>query len=821
LAEAHVTPLRSQPWWFSPNIRRLSGHFALLAPLFVASLLVLRYTTLTSRSTLLLGAVGPPVSQGFHAAETNSEGRGFRWTKGVATIAIPPLGSTAHILQIELSAPRPDGQNTPVATSFSLNEQLLLQTSLTGAPRRYALLVPAEALSFSDNRLHIQSTTFAPVEQNSLDRQLGVAIFWLDWQATGPTPWLVPSQWLLISSALGLLYILLALNRVGLVFRVLVVLLCAALLLAMRHSDPRFHYRWNALLATGILNILLVLACVISRIWTPDSEQSMACKAWLQQHWLAFVGHFAVSVLMLAPLLAQFRTHTFGPPGDNWEYLWKMQWFVQALIEQQHSPVYVPQAFYPGGIDLTYSEIAPAHNLINLPLTYLFGFTTSYNLSIFASFVLTAFFTYLLAQRLGAKPGAAWVAGLIFAFCVRRYHHVLGHFGMTGSQWLPLLLYAWEGLLSRRRVWDGALAGLAYSLATWSSLIYGTTAPFFLLIYTLGRLGIRGIPGLLAAWRALLVMAMIALALVLPVAQPYLELQLQGGGIRHPYVELVANAIPPLAYLLPNPFHPLWGQWAQQWYPREPGEYYASVGYATLVLALAGLWLGRKRREVWALAAAMCCFMLLSFGPELRLGTGPGLPLPALWLYEYAPVFGSIRTWGRMLLYVMPCLAVLAALALSALPPLRYRAGLLIAATLILAESVAVLPMSSLQARPVDNWLREQPGTGSVVHLPHDSGGPREFYTLLFSAKPTSQGHGKILPAVYREGLGLLAGFPAESALRLLQRWQADYLVVDVAGMNALDAGWQAELAAQPLLRKVYDDGAYQVYWLMRFREQG
>jgi hypothetical protein len=819
LTPAKSTPLLPlQQWLVGLKVLRPFGvHVILLAPLLLASALFLQNVPLTTRSAFTLGGVGPPTSQGFHPAETSTDGYSFRWTKADASIAIPPLGSSAHVVHITLSAPRPEPVDSQITATLGLNGQLLTEALLDGARRRYSLLIPADQLSYTDNRLFLQSPTFTPTERNAGERQLGVAVFAIDWQVLEHPHWLVPLQSVLISCAAGFFYLMLLLNRVPLWPRLALLVLFVAIMLAMRHSDMRFIYRYHALLMTSGLIVVLALACWLSMRPVP-AEQRLALRNWIAQHWLALAGHSAITLLMLAPLLTKIDTHIMGPPGDNWEYLWKMDWFQTALVEQNRSPVYVPQAFYPGGIDLTYSEIAPAHTLLYSPLTALFGATISYNISIIASFILSAFFTYLLAHRLGAKRGAAWVAGLIFAFAVRRYHHAFGHFGYIGSQWLPLLLYGWEGLLRHRRLWDGTVAGVGYSLMAWSSLIYGTTAPFFVLLYTLVRLGLRGFAMIPALWRPLLLMSTISLTLVVPLAQPYLELQLQQGGIQHPYSELVANAIPPFAYFLPNPFHPLWGAWAQQAYPSEPGEYYGSIGYTALGLALVGLWVGRHRREIWALAGAVLCFMVLSFGPELRLSAQLALPLPARWLYEYAPVFGSIRTWGRMLMYVLVGVAVFAALGLNVLPQRRYQAAWLLAGCLVLVESVSAFPLSSLQARPVDRWLREQPGTGSVVHLPHHGTGPNEFYTLLFSDKPVSQGHGKILPAVYREGIQLLERFPAESALRLMQRWQTDYLVIDIRAMDQQQPGWQAEIDPHPLLRQVYNDGQYQVYWLIRVR---
>ncbi|RDJ93886.1 hypothetical protein B4Q13_18810 [Lacticaseibacillus rhamnosus] len=67
----------------------------------------------------------------------------------------------------------------------------------------------------------------------------------------------------------------------------------------------------------------------------------------------------------------------------------------------------------------------------------------------------------------------------------------------------------------------------------WTSWIYGTTFPVLMLVYTLVRLGIRGLPQLWAAWPVLLLGVAVSFALVLPLAQPYFEARMQGETYQH------------------------------------------------------------------------------------------------------------------------------------------------------------------------------------------------------------------------------------------------------------------------------------------------
>lgn len=801
-----------------------SIQFAAILALLLLCIVYLRGVPLTARRDFSPGGVGAPLTRGFNLAETTESGRGFRWTTGDSTLDLPAQGDAAHILRLSLSAPRPDSL-APVPLTISMSGRRLIAVAQGPVARRYDVLIPHAWVQLGTNLVRIASPTFQPVEVNREKRELGVVVFDVGWRALGPTPWLLPAQVGSITVALLLLALLLSRFGIALPWRLLALALFTAILLAMRHSDARFVYRWHAVVATLTVGAALALALAVT--WRRTGGDATAAPAQptsaavpTSSLLLALGGYILATALMLWPLLAVFTTMVPGPPGDNWEYLWKMQWFSDALVGQHVSPTFAPQIFYPGGAELTISELAPAHTLLYMPVTLLAGPVVSYNLALLASFVLSGFFTYLLARRLGAGAGAAFVAGLIYAFCVQRFFQANGHFGIIGSQWLPLLLYAWEGLLTHRRPWDAFLAGLAYVLCTWSSLIYGTMTPLFIIGYTLLRVPPRGwLVTLRQIWPLLVLMSAVSVALVVPAVQPYYEAQQEGLTYGHQYIQAIMNAARPEYYLLPNPFHPIWGAWASQLYLPGGGESSVSPGYTALLLAMLGLWAGRRRRELRALGLLLLVFAVLSLGPELPVSAQFNLPLPAKLLYDYLPAFSSIRTWGRMVFFVMLCLALLAATGLGALS--RRLPGWIwaVAVALVLIESASALPFSAPQPRAVDLWLREQPGSGGVVSMPYTLDGrqpPGEFNTLLFVKKPVSQGSSTFLPAAYREGRNIYVRFPDESSLRLMQRWQTDYIVVEDAAMEQIDSHWRATLASLPLVTRVYAADGYSVYRLAR-----
>ncbi|MCG8347460.1 MAG: hypothetical protein MI924_06725, partial [Chloroflexales bacterium] len=284
---------------------------------------------------------------------------------------------------------------------------------------------------------------------------------------------------------------------------------------------------------------------------------------------------------------------------------------------------------------------------------------------------------------------------------------------------------------------------------------------------------------------------------------------------RHTYAQLFYHSVLPHEYLLPNPLHLIWGDWASQFLRPEVGEHWASLGYTAAALALAGAILGWRQRIVQALVIIALINVVMTLGPEWELPDGRTIPLPAGFVYAHVPILDNIRAWSRMTFYVSLCVALLASLALTKLPRRWYSAGWIVAAGLVVLESIANFPIFAPHPRPVDLWLRQQAGPATVIDMPDFFNGSALYYTL-FSEKANNGGYGTFAPRSLQEDWGLLQLFPYEPALRLMQRWQTDYIIVDTRKLGQRVADWEEQLATQLLVRQVYQDAEYRVYRLQR-----
>lgn len=766
---------------------------------------------LDTQHLVIIGASDRGIATGFHGAEiSQADGRPFRWTTAEATVRLPAHGVTDHLLMLRLAAPTGVAPSMPQAVAVDLNRTHLATLPVLPAPRVYRLLAPHHRIAIAGNDITLRTaTTRVPGDR----RDLGVVAFAVTCAALNETAWLPSVQAAAVTGAAWALLIALRSSGIG-ALRWIVVALFTLISLSMRHSDLRFAHRWEALLLTLGLATVFALFLLITARWK-GSEASVE-RSTFNAHHLAFpliITGVAtlLAVLLLAPLTPDPARFVPGPPGDNLEYVWKLQWFADAIAERR-SPTFVPYLFYPTGYELAYSELTPAHTLLGLPLTLLAGSTLTYNVLIVISFVLTTLLTALLAERLGAGRLGAFAAGIGVGFCLWRYQHTLGQMNMIGTQWTVLALYGLEGFIRRRSSSDAALMGTGVALAAWSSWYYGPTLWLIMALWLLMRRPWKETRSLRTAGPAALTAPLVALALIAPYAQPTIQ-ALRGGDTRHEYTSLLSLSARPLDYLTPSRYHAIWGAWSAQIAPDTAGAQLVAPGFALLALAGVGAWRWRRSPITWTLLIIAGVCFVLSLGPEFRLGDRT-IPLPALLAYEHIPVLRSIRAWSRMAFYVQICVGLLAALGLTGFAQWRraWQALGVVAVCGVLLEVAHAAPWSASTApRPVDRWLATQPGSGATLQVPDSFSGAIEYYAL-FSKRPSLTGYGTFEPAGATADLVWLREFPSERALTTLRRLGGEYILVRRNAMDRERPGWRERATQQPELAQVYEDDEFTVY---------
>lgn len=572
----------------------------------------------------------------------------------------------------------------------------------------------------------------------------------------------------------------------------------------------------------------------------------------VRPHLLALAGFVLLSVVLTYPLISNLGTRIPGPPapGDNLEYLYKVWWFKHSLFElRPATPFFNPSAFYPFGYPVTLSETSLSNTIPALPLTLVFGEVVAYNLTLLGSFVLSALGMYLLVFSWTRSRSAAFVSGLIFAFCPYRLAHMgAGHLPLMGTQWLPFLLFYLDRMVVYGRRRDAALAALFYALGALSAWYYAYIFALAGLVFVL----LRARP-----WRVVLfsrrfllsatTFALLCLVHLGPLVYPVTKVWTQGsrpGSLK--YVDSFSAS--PLDFVYPNVFQPLWGAALLRWYGQNPNENNLYLGLIPLVLSAVALVSARQRRVappacsqegssdrnrlISALAWMTAVFAILALGTTLHGKAGPVyvpvpasiervftmamtiltqrlalnpissyslrvenrifLPLPTLLLYLWLPFFNAMRVWTRMAIVSTAGVAALAGFGWTRLAARLSAArrgsqltpciALILVVVLIALEFAAVpfaLGMTTVSARPVDQWLASQSGYWSVMELPLTKGlSGRALYSMRIHGKKISTGYGTFFPQAFNQARPVLDTFPSRESLDLLRSWNVRYVLL-------------------------------------------
>jgi Interleukin-like EMT inducer len=373
-----------------------------------------------------------------------------------------------------------------------------------------------------------------------------------------------------------------------------------------------------------------------------------------------------------------------------------------------------------------------------------------------------------------ALPLAAFLGGTLYAFASSKMFYVaLGQGNIASSQWIPFAaLYMVRAARPGGRVHDAGMAALFLVLQSYAELTYASFLLIFALLVALwglvrrlgnkepgtrdqgrGRRGQRVASGPLAqgsfsqvsASRSLvpdtlslivrfLLIALLFLLGVTPILANMLpdlraegDFFTSGGGFSDLFSADLAG------YVLPTQLHPMLGgfirQVASDSAPRPDGSHFPVdkgqqiyVGYVALVLALIGLWRGRRSAEAWLWAVTALVFFALTLGPSLRIaGYDQGISLPFTWISRL-PFFEGNRYPSRYSVMLLLCLAPLAALGFR-IADFRLRIWrwsiFAVALGALLFEHLSVpLPLSDLRVPGLYQRVAAEPGDFALLEVP-------------------------------------------------------------------------------------------------------
>ncbi len=530
-----------------------------------------------------------------------------------------------------------------------------------------------------------------------------------------------------------------------------------------------------------------------------------------------------MTIFMTWPLVTRMKDAMVGELGDNIYFVWMIGWLQKALFKLQVNPMDIWFLNYPEGWNLAYTEITPAQLFIALPFSLVAGPTFGYNAALLISFLLSGLTMYILIRRLTGNEAAALIVGTAFAFIPYRFAHFrIGHLNLSGTQWFPLFFLAMFEILSGVRkgesdkpIWKTALlGGISLGLIGLSSTYYmymtAIVCAVLILVYVVffdRKLITRS-----RFWKQSLLLVAFALPLVLLSMAPYIQLSGQGGLPDRPLgsVRGYAASASPTDYILPSTEHFLFGSWVGEHFNRD--LWIETSLYVGMVTGLFGLWTLFKRKQFHYDKLIMALFwtglfsVVLSFGLDLfwngeRLILDAPLflqklihreqipiPLPGILMFKYFPFYAKLRAFARFGLFAVIFTLVAAGFGISKFLERfsgikKIWVGLLILLFVVLdLYPGPYKSFATVDWRPVDEWLADQPADGALIQFPFVKGEDQEqiYYTLIHEKAFVGGFFNAFPPAQYKSIFPIMEAFPDENSIGMLPELGVKYILVDV-----------------------------------------
>jgi hypothetical protein len=453
---------------------------------------------------------------------------------------------------------------------------------------------------------------------------------------------------------------------------------------------------------------------------------------------------------------------------------WIVAWVAHILPRDPLSLFEAP-ILYPEKHSLAFSEHMFVPSLMGAPMLWAGASPVLvYNLLIIAGLALSGWSMYLLMRRWTGSESAAIVAGLIYAFnahVLTRFVHLQAHH----VEFFPLVLYAFDRVLTERRLRDVVLLSYAFALQALCSnylLAFTTYALIASAVVRWPELATRENRFLDLPAGRLLVAGLIAAVLLAPFLWPYYEVSRDQGLVRRVSDVAQYNASWRDYLATGGRLHFAW--WSQRFYE---GRTALFPGLTALGLAAVALLSRRTIRDPRVrMAIAMGALGLaFSFGTAL-----PGYAF----LHEHLPLLSGLRNVARWGWLPLAAVAILAGFGAGILEQRTWRYTPIVLGLLVTIEAirtpVGFTPVYEIPrlydrfATAPDAVIAEFPfysGTNVSLNGPYVYANTRYFRPLL-------NGYSSFHPDTFEARGRALNSFPSEVALAELKVAHVTHVLV-------------------------------------------
>ncbi len=368
----------------------------------------------------------------------------------------------------------------------------------------------------------------------------------------------------------------------------------------------------------------------------------------------------AITLVMTYPIAFRPGDH-YSVHNDYLQGLWNFWWFGESLFNLGGHPYFTDFVFHPTGVSLAYHTHSITNAIVAFPLQHIFGLVPAFNIVYLLTFVFSGLGAYLLVHDATGNRQAAFLSGLILAFCP--YHFMKSYQIWAASlQWMPLFAFCFLRLLR--------LGGLKYAALSAVCLFFASLSSWYLMAFIFLFIGFALAYWLLTRRDRILTVGFAREAaflgglyglLILPFAYPMIREVIFGES--HMYTSLLAQFQKGSQGLIEGKTGSTFQVGMTQLFGIRmavPVFWPGVLGYVVIILSLVGIF-GQGMREKGLWVAASLLYFLFLLGPFLTIFDRVYRNVPLPWLIlDNLPIFKALRYPHRFMAPFMMCVSVLA-----------------------------------------------------------------------------------------------------------------------------------------------------------------
>ncbi len=392
------------------------------------------------------------------------------------------------------------------------------------------------------------------------------------------------------------------------------------------------------------------------------------------------LAYLAIAIVMFFPLAAGIANTAPGNGAFAYTNLLSFWWIDHALFNGMN-PFKMDMIFYPVGAVLPLQYASILTPVVFGPLGIV-STAFAYNIALFAGFMLSGFFMFVLARHLTHSAYGSFAAGLVFEFSAIHIAGAYTSMPLLFVAFMPLFVYFMIRAFTGARytgsaIWMGVSLVLASLMGSiYQALLLEALFIFAFVAYIAYNIKHHDVQAkryivILLLFAAAAIIAGAAYAPLLNAPQSIQEEQAMSTTLLSFFVPSYYNG---LAHSVVSHFHVYY----------QLAEYRSTyIGYVVLALALLGAYARRRTlsTKMLVLLAFFSCWLAL--GPSITLnGTGNGIG-GLFVLYSYIPYFNIMQEPVYFDLLATLAIAVLFAYGVEFLMPRLHKNTAVIAIAII------------------------------------------------------------------------------------------------------------------------------------------